>query len=259
LSAEAIDEAGTTAPRFRFTGEDRAALQAFLQTDRKSLDRAVPVEDARRLMAALRCAVCHGRDGELNRLDDVLFEESVSGKPPEQVPDLTWAGEKLRAPWARRFIAGELDYRPRPWLKIRMPAFPADAARLARGMASEHGMPADVVEDTTPLDTEEAASGERLTRQAPQGFFCTECHAVGSRPPAGAFEHKGVNFALVTERMHHDYYTRWITNPQRLDPGTKMPTFSSDGKTTQIKSEYGGDAQKQFEAIWEYLRSLERE
>jgi hypothetical protein len=139
---------------------------------------------------------------------------------------------------------------------MHMPAFPMHAEFLVAGLAAEHGMPAQIPDEQRPIDEETAAIGERLTQQAPAGFFCTECHAVGDRPPAGAFEHKGVNFALVTRRIHREYYLRWITDPVRLDLGSKMPKFSPDGKTTIIKSAFDGDAQRQFEAMWEYLRSI---
>jgi hypothetical protein len=89
-----------------------------------------------------------------------------------------------------------------------------------------------------------------------RGFFCVECHAVGEKPAAGAFSHHGVNFSHVSERLQYDYYRRWITDPVRVDPASKMPKFSADGVSTPNSTFYGGDAQRQFEALWHYLRSL---
>ena len=52
----------------------------------------------------------------------------------EQVrPPLTWAGEKLKPEWTAAFLAGQVKYKPRPWLRSRMPAFPARAGLLWHG------------------------------------------------------------------------------------------------------------------------------
>jgi hypothetical protein len=42
-------------------------------------------------------------------------------------------------------------------------------------------------------------------------------------------------------------------NPIRVDPGTKMPQFGDYEGVTAIKDVLGGDASKQYEAIWNYL------
>jgi hypothetical protein len=49
---------------------------------------------------------------------------------------------------------------------------------------------------------------------------------------------------------------RWLLAPLRVDPETKMPKFSEDGVTTQLTEILGGKAPDQFDAIWQYLRSL---
>jgi hypothetical protein len=43
-----------------------------------------------------------------------------------------------------------------------------------------------------------------------------------------------------------------MRKPMRFTPGTKMPQFSEDGKTT-LKEILNGDADKQFDAVWNYL------
>jgi hypothetical protein len=46
-----------------------------------------------------------------------------------------------------------------------------------------------------------------------------------------------------------------MSDPPRAWPGTIMPKYASDGKTP-LTQHYEGDATKQFDAIFEYLRSL---
>ncbi|MEM9658004.1 MAG: hypothetical protein AAF961_06550, partial [Planctomycetota bacterium] len=222
-----------SAPLFSFSADDREALAAMLTQHRDSLRRRVPQEVSERYVSALRCAVCHSRDGQANRLDELVFEESVTGMPPEIPPHLTWTGEKLQRDWVRQLVAGELPYRARPWMTLRMPQYPARAADLAEGLAFEHGIGVEQ-DEPPPADEQLVDFGRQLTLQAPRGFFCVQCHAVGDQPPAGAFDHKGVNFVHVAERLRREYYQRWMTDPVRLDPGSKMPKFSADGESTDI-------------------------
>jgi hypothetical protein len=186
-----------------------------------------------------------------------LAEEGSEGTLAETVPSLTWTGEKLQVAWAERLLAGDRATRARPWLEARMPAFPPFAATLARGLARQHGFSAEPrLGPAPPPDFVEL--GARLVGRT-EGFFCAECHAIGAEPAVGAFAHHGVNFDQVGGRLNYDYFLRWITQPTRVDPGTKMPTFSPDGLRTAKTQLLEGRAPDQFQAIWHYLRSLARE
>ena len=77
------------------------------------------------------------------------------------VPSLTWTGEKLKPEWTAAFLGGKVAYRPRPWLAARMPAFPARAELLARGLALSHGCPPSSPAEPAP-DAELSKIGRRL-------------------------------------------------------------------------------------------------
>jgi hypothetical protein len=47
-------------------------------------------------------------------------------------------------------------------------------------------------------------------------------------------------------------------HPLRIDPESKMPKFADDEGKTPLTQYYEGDARKQFDAIWEYLRTLKK-
>jgi cytochrome c551/c552 len=245
-----------TAPDFGWEPDERAALIDFLAADRvgASLGRFSAVEAAERFINQRRCAVCHARDDGAALWPEVLAEEGSQGLPPAVLPSLTWAGEKLRVPWMQKLFMADLDYKPRPWLQGRMPQFARHAGILARGLAAQHGY-SQQGPPSLPADRQQVDIGYRLT-QRDSGFFCIECHAVGDQPAVGAFAHHGVNFAHVAERLHFPYYRRWITDPLRVDRDSKMPKFSADGVTSPKTDFYEGDAQRQFEALWQYLQSL---
>src|SRR5262249_50095986 len=112
---------------FGLNAQQRAALTAFAKTDGKSLTRETPAEFSLRQVKTLQCNSCHRRDGEITRWHAVLEEE---GKEPEKLPSMTWIGEKLKPAWTQKLLAGQHDHSARPWIKARMPAFPARAAML---------------------------------------------------------------------------------------------------------------------------------
>jgi hypothetical protein len=57
----------------------------------------------------------------------------------------------------------------------------------------------------------------------------------------------------VRERLRKEYYERWMFNPIKVDPATKMPAFADAEGKTAIRDVYDGDAAKQFEAVWQFL------
>jgi mono/diheme cytochrome c family protein len=256
------------APDFAWTQPQRAALRAFGQNGfTASLQRDSADEFAERQITALRCQACHARDRQtdlLTRLaaanpkpisssDDEIGTRSVHvGRP-----SLTFAGEKLYADWMRRLLQGTLPYKPRPELQGRMPAFPVYAAGLAEGIARQHGYPAESAPAAT-VDPQLAEIGHRLTGVA-DGFSCISCHNVGSQKALAGKDTATVNFACVAERLRPSYYWRYVQDPPHLLPGTMMPKFIGEDGTTQVKTVFNGDPQRQFTAIWNYLMSLRTE
>ena len=239
------------APDFAITKTERAALMAFLKTDEKSLTRESPSEFSQRQMQSLQCASCHRRDGASTRWHAVLEEE---GKDPEKLPSLTWIGEKLQPEWTKKLLAGAHDHRARPWIKARMPAFPARAALLAVGLSHEHGF--GVGDDPRPLhDAKLALIGEKLVPQQ-GGFNCINCHAIGKTPPTAPFEAPGINLLDAAQRLRYAYYQRWMLSPDRVDVTMRMPVFAIDGKTTQLREVLDGDAARQFDALWHHIQTL---
>jgi cytochrome c2 len=256
---------GGKAPEFVLTAEQRAALADFLASGKASLARDTAAEFAARQLTALRCFACHKRDGADDHWTEVKDEAEglVSGLPDpgpdkdgqqypaEQVrPTLTWAGEKLKPEWTAAFLAGKVPYKPRPYLRARMPAFPRRAELLARGLAFEHGCPPRS-EPPPEADRKLAEVGRNLASKARWG--CAGCHDIGSAAAVGVFEAPGVNFRHARERLRHEYFLRWLWGPTRVEPGTKMPTVFNFGQPSAIGDVLGGDADKQIDALWQYL------
>lgn len=257
-SAGCLKDEASRAPNFALGDDERAALAVFVKHDlaqpTSSLLQDTAAEFSLRQVKSLNCVACHRRDGANSVLMSVLEEEGEQGLTPEVLPLLTWTGEKLKPAWTEKLLAGHHDVRARPWLRARMPAFPARAKGLAVGLSHEHGFAAEE-NVVPPPDAELAKVGAQLVGDD-NGFSCIKCHAIGKRPPLAPFEAPGINLVSAAERLRYTYYPRWMMDPPRVDVLTKMPKFAADGQTTGVTSVFDGHAAQQYEALWHYVQTL---
>ncbi|MBX3747764.1 MAG: c-type cytochrome [Verrucomicrobiae bacterium] len=268
LADNATDRGG--APRWRWAEEELSALRALGGWGWDAALRwDTPAEFAERQHAAMNCAACHGRDGIPDRLagwiggrEEALDEDGsgAGSRVHRERPSLTFAGEKLRTDWVRRLLAGELGYATRPGSVVRMPAFRGISAGMAEGMARQHGYGDRLSDRAGPGEPDAALAeiGRRLIG-VEGGFSCVSCHGVGERAALAGPDTETVNFSVVTDRLRREFYWRYVRDPSRLVPDTMMPRFIGDDGRTALEGILGGDAARQFEAIWEYLRVLGRE
>jgi type 1 glutamine amidotransferase/mono/diheme cytochrome c family protein len=242
------------APAYALTDHQRRAVAAFFEHPGVPESPESLSERAESLIRRLNCVACHTRDSQISPRGELITEEGETGLAPELLPQLTWTGEKLHEAWVAKLLKGEHPERPRPWLKARMPAFPAYADVIAAGLAAQHGIPGnDADAGPTPIP-HGAEIGAKLMQK--EMLDCRQCHALGAEPPTGDAKTllaPGINFALTRDRMRYDFYRRWAIDPPRYDIGTRMPKLAADGKTTKVRQVLDGDAQKQFDAIWEFL------
>ncbi len=262
------------APNFHLSPDQRGALLAFAGTDRTSLQRECLPEFAERQVASMRCTVCHNRDGkqslwapEENDLDaeqskfkepDVAAPDGApgggEGKVRQHIPSLTWIGEKLKPEWAAQFVDGKMDYKPRIWLKARMPGFHSRAALIVKGLAIEHGYPT-INPPEFKVNPELAETGAKIAATN-GGFACAQCHKIGGDNSRSkqAFEWPSINFKYAKERLLEPFYNKWMNEPVRMEPGTGMTAFWKGGKN-QKEEFFGGDGHKQGEALWHFLQA----
>jgi len=251
------DKPDGKAPQFHLSKEERDALRAFLPFAGDVPFRKAPLDYVARHMKAERCFACHAIDGEPStwaRLAERWSE--AEPLPPEQdpaaqgLPSLTWVGSKLQPSWIRGFVTGKLPS-PRPWLTARMPKFERHGAAITDGLVREHGY-GSKDEPILPGKANLAVHGQRLLAQG-TGFGCVQCHAVGNQKATQVFEREGINLVTARGRLRHEYYTRWLADPTRLDPDARMPKYADDKGKTAFTDVLGGKAADQFEAIWQYL------
>ena len=132
-----------------------------------------------------------------------------------------------------------------------MPLFKSRARWLAEGLAAQHGVGPQTAPEP-PIDAELAKIGQKLAGKE-GGFSCVSCHGIGAYEAAEVFESEGVNLSYAAERLLPGYYRQWLRNPLSIEPQTKMPAYFDEGKS-QLTDTLDGDAEKQIEALWQYLR-----
>ena len=182
----------------------------------------------------MNCAQCHSGAGE------------------SKIPDLAFAGEKLDREWLTGLFAGKHATKIRPWMEARMPAFASRAEKLSLGLASRHGV---ALKNELPAVKPELVSvGAKLA--GAEGYSCIACHDSGTKKAQQVFEGQGPNLQLAGERLRHDYFQRWTHWPQRISPTTIMPRYTKDRDTAVLPQPFDGNAERQFDAVWQWMRSL---
>jgi cytochrome c2 len=248
-----------SAPRFAFTERERGSLQQFLAAAHRNDSVLVDSETnvIPQAIASLRCTACHAHDATSALWPEIVADEG-SGNLTETVPPLTWVGEKLQGPWIAKLLTGDLKQKPRPWLAARMPSFPKYAKIISHGLADQHGV---AYEESLPkeFDPDRVELGRHLTLRD-GGLDCRQCHGIGKELPHGDVKTQialGINFAIVRDRLRPEFVMRQLFDPPRYDIGSRMPRFAPDLKTTTAKHLADGDAAVQFDALKQYLLSLE--
>ena len=243
-SSGCLTSGGKGKPYYDLAQNDREALSVFLAEGHEALKHNDPIEYSDRSILAYQCLNCHTRDEKASGW------KSPHTLPSELPPSLTHTGEKLSVEFLQSIFKGDLNQKMRPWMKAKMPYFSLDTENLASGLAASHGFS----KSTSQPPQKNGAIGAELILQ--NGFACIVCHDTGSLKALAPFGAPGPNLELAGERLRHEYYLRWMLNPQRVEPSTHMTKFSSDHQTTGVKV-LDGDAHEQFNAIWNHL--LERQ
>jgi mono/diheme cytochrome c family protein len=244
-------------PQFDLADEDIKALRLLLAgfQDRKVParyqaehgQRAVQVSEGRRLMQQYNCVGCHEiekRGGFIRR----YYQENLALAPPI----LNGEGEKVQAPWLFGFIKAPFSIRP--WLTLRMPTFQLNDAEVNtlinyfEGLSKVDVPFASFDEQKIPKENIEAAK----ILIGKDYFNCFSCHQQGDKKPEGPPEGWAPDLTLARNRLNPNWIIKWLQDPQKVQPGTKMPSFFPGGPDNVL----GGKDDRQIEALRDYVMSL---
>ena len=259
LQEPAAHYADVRMPNLKVSEGDAADLAAYLLAGQ--VDLAAPKGDAkkgRRLVQKSGCVLCHAFGDDVPPADRVFpryrnlkpERGCLADEPSGAAPQFHLDDEERAALRAFLPFGGKLPS-PRPWMTARMPKFERHGAALTDGLVREHGYGKED-EPILAGKANLAMHGQRLLAQG-TGFGCVQCHAVGDNKATQVFEREGINLAVARGRLRHEYYTRWLADPTRLDPDARMPKYADDKGKTAFTDVLGGKAADQFEAIWQFL------
>ncbi len=245
-------------PQFDLPAEDIRELRVFL-TSRN--EHVVPVKyrykpndpgqkhivDGDRLITKYNCVGCHEIEGKGGFIR-TFYQDNIQLAPPI----LHGEGAKVQPDWLFSFLKAPFPIRP--WLKLRMPTFNLSdeetntlvdyfTARARKEIPF-------VYVDTGALTEENINAGKQL--MSPDYFNCFSCHVQGDKNPEGPPEGWAPNLAMAKHRLNPEWIVQWIHDPQKIQPGTKMPSFYPGGPDDIL----GGDEERQIRAIRDYLMVL---
>jgi len=83
-------------------------------------------------------------------------------------------------------------------------------------------------------------------------FDCFSCHQQGDKKPEGPPDSWAPDLSLAKRRLRPIWIAKWLKDPQKIQPGTKMPSYYPGGPEDIL----GGKEDRQIQAITEYLMRL---
>ena len=206
-------------------------------------------------LLALNCYACHERDGrggpEPGRAAYFTETEALDlGDEGRLPPGLTSVGAKLTPEWLHDILTD--TGRIRPYMATRMPHFPAEhVAPLAEALLEVDRDPNPLPVDVSGLEHHHRNMyGREL--MGVNGLGCVTCHDLDGHRSLGI---PAVDLANVPRRLQPEWFMKYMLDPASLRPQTRMPDFF-DGNKSLSSTLFKGDAVKQVEALWIYLKEV---
>ncbi|MGZ3788472.1 MAG: c-type cytochrome [Bacteriovorax sp.] len=199
--------------------------------------------NAMKVAGKYNCMGCHQID---SLRGDILkaYADDINQGPPRLVNE----GHRVQTNWLYHFLAAPTPIRP--WLTIRMPTFNLSVEERNTLIAGfQQGALQPTFEEPATAVTWEPGEREGAVKLW-NSYNCVSCHSIGfaKTTPLAPDLHNAM------ARLRPSWIKMWITNPQTILPGTTMPSFfGDDGKTPIDPSVFGGDAQKQINALTKYV------
>jgi mono/diheme cytochrome c family protein len=237
-------------PDYHLDATRRNALRAAIASlNRAELPSPTSQQRVEHAMATFNCMACHARDGigGVTADRDHFFTSNVDdlGDEGRLPPQLDGVGDKLRPEWLGKVL--EQGSSVRTYMNTRMPQFGAVNVRHLADLfvaLDRHALAIPSVPDT--LDAQRDAG---RTLVGTNGLSCIVCHRF-NRQPAQTMQI--TDLTTATERLNEDWFRRFLLDPNRFHPGTRMPALWPDGQSPMPRL-LGGNTDRQQAAIWTYL------
>lgn len=247
-------------PNFGFTDGEAQTMMVYLKS--LSTERVQPqflrdlsdeeraIQDGRTLVKRYNCNGCHVIEAQGGAI--AAYYANETRIPPPLEVGMMHEGEKVQATWLYQFLGRPTPLRP--WLDVRMPTFGLsieEATALTKYFAvmGKQQVPYEYVSVGEP--SRELMNAGRLL-VSKEYFDCLTCHQQGEKKPEGPPENWAPDLSLAKRRLRPIWIGKWLKDPQKIQPGTKMPSYYPDGPEDILE----GKEDRQIQAITEYLMRL---
>ncbi len=229
-------------PVFSFNDDEIARVRLFLlsltkdQPDPRYVKpfdaRVQEIEAGRKVAYRYNCQQCHQLENEGRYIAAVIDD------PAFLPPIITGEGKKVQEPWLRDFLKHpSVTGAPntiRPWLKTRMPTFSLTDDEIFALTKYFLGLSAQDlnVRDYSAFQPDPALLpvGKKIF----DDFQCIKCHPTGAGAPApggASTSDLAPNLTKARDRLKPEWIVEWLADPNKLQEGTRMPTFFPDGQS----------------------------
>jgi len=247
-------------PNFGFTDDEAKTLRVYLkslsaervqpQFQRGLSDEELAIQSGRTLVQRYNCNGCHVIEGQGGAI--ATFYANETRVPPPLEVGMMHEGEKVQATWLYQFLGRPIPLRP--WLDVRMPTFGLnieESTALTKYFAvmGKQQVPYEYVSLGEP--SHELMEAGRIL-MSKDYFDCFTCHQQGDKKPEGPPENWAPDLGLAKRRLRPIWIGKWLKDPQKIQPGTKMPSYYPGGPDDIL----GGNEDRQIQAIIEYLMHL---
>lgn len=247
---------GSSLPRFSLDEETHEQLAAYFAVAEQER-HASAYEERQRRLRHFGCFRCHQRDSDqpapLEEVGRSVWASFLMRLPFQRTPRLTQATSKFKQEYLLAAIREGVDGVRPDWYSYRMPSYGVWAEEIACALAESDGEPISqgVVEQTPDVDPTVRALGPVLVGFS--GYACVTCH-VWNGQSFSAVEPGtvGPDLTSVARRIRRDWFDRFLDDPQRIHPGTPMPSFFRRGEPARLDF-LDREASRQKDALWAYL------
>lgn len=240
-------------PQFALSPLQRDDITAAILASRganSTLQSTAAGSDIQQIMLAMNCYACHAR-GSIGGVSEPMTHVFV-GSIPEMgdegriPPTLDGAGDKLNEAWLRTILKeGAKD---RPYMKTRMPKFGDAAADAIVPRVIKNDLQESVAHLMMP-EADHRIKAEARLLVGDKALSCIKCHTFGQFAATGI---QSLDMTTMNRRLRRDWFHRYLLDPQKYRPGTRMPAAWPNGRTV-VPDILQGDSAIQIEAIWQYL------
>ncbi len=241
-------------PQFDLSNEQRIAIRAAISAGSPS-SKPSPQKLIIQTMATFNCYACHQRDkiGGTEPARNAMFVTSIPemGEEGRLPPPLDGVADKLQTNWLKKILhQGAQD---RPYMLTRMPAFQsAQVDQLASAFVEiDWKSEWEARKIHAPRHRVKAIGRELVSVKA---LACIKCHTFAQYPATGI---QAISLTKMHQRLREDWFARYLLDPQKYRPGTRMPGSFVNGVSAR-RDILKGDPDLQINAIWTYLQDGEK-